>query len=95
MNAKAPRTPNYNTICDHCHLPLRDYKPMDKEAEAETDDIWRRRLGTLAFVDDVVGNLWGQLAELDEDGNTFFLCELSSLIHQCGQSVRCPYMRSI
>ena len=48
---------------------------MDEEAEAETDDIWRRRLGTLAFVDDVIGNLWGQLAELDEDSNTFFLCK--------------------
>lgn len=63
---------------------------MDEEAQAETDDIWRRRLGTLAFVDDVVGNLWGQLAELDEDSNTFFLYTADNGFHlgQWGMGVR-------
>ena len=50
---------------------------MSAEGERETDDIWRRRLGTLAFVDDVVANIWKQLAELDEAENTFFLCTCS------------------
>ena len=87
MTAKAPRTPNWNTVCQHCHLPLRDYLPMTQEGQDESDDIWRRRLGTLAFVDDVVGTLWGQLAELDEDQNTFFLYTADNGFHlgQWGQ----------
>ena len=30
-NVTAPRTPNYNKVCDHCHKPVRNYSPMGEQ----------------------------------------------------------------
>ena len=72
-NKTAPRTPNHNQICTHCHLPVRDYPKMSKEAVKQSDDIWRRRLGCLKFVDDVIGILFKQLHSMKELENTLYV----------------------
>ena len=36
---------------------------MSSVAVAQSDDIWRRRLGCLAYVDDMIGTLFDQLEQ--------------------------------
>mgnify|MGYP002633409301 CR=1 FL=1 len=77
----APRTPNHNVVCEHCHLPLRHYRPMTSAAVAESDDIWRRRLGTLAFVDDMLGRLLDTLDAQGELSRTLMLYTADNGFH--------------
>ena len=80
-DATAPRTPNHNAVCEHCHLPLRHYPKMSDAAVAESDEIWRRRLGTLAFVDDMLGCLMDQLEASAELERTLILYTADNGFH--------------
>ena len=68
---QAPRTPNFNTVCDHCHDPLPSYPAMTPQEVNQTDDIFRRRLGTLQSVDDLIAAVFQTLDAVNETDNTF------------------------
>jgi hypothetical protein len=43
----APRTPTFNTVYADRHATVRNLSPLTDEQIAETDIIFRRRLGTV------------------------------------------------
>eukprot|EP00052_Salpingoeca_macrocollata_P025573 m.232969 g.232969 ORF g.232969 m.232969 type:complete len:540 (+) comp22451_c0_seq9:744-2363(+) len=71
-SSQAPRTPNFNQVCEHCHNPLPSYPKMTDAEVKQTDDIFRRRLGTLQSVDDMVGAIYEQLEAMGQVDNTYF-----------------------
>lgn len=78
---QAPRTPNHNIVCEHCHLPLRHYTTMSDEEVSQSDDIWRRRLGGLAYVDDMLSELLQSIEKISELERTFLLYTADNGFH--------------
>ncbi len=70
-NRTAPRPPTYNTVYSDRHSTVRDLSPLSPEQIEQSDTIFRRRLGALMSVDDLVGAVVDELEAQGLLNNTY------------------------
>ena len=69
----APRTPNWNVVGNRGHhQTVRELSPMSANEAKESDEIYRRRLGTLRSVDRLVESVFSALDATGRADATYF-----------------------
>ena len=72
---KAPRTPNFNPADGVHRKPswLKNLPRLSPEEEAEIDEAYRQRLRSLAAVDELVGDIYSKLADVNKLESTYIM----------------------
>lgn len=80
-DAKAPRTPNYNFTVPTAHWlqAVQAVYGLDDNSAAFADLVYRRRLQTLASVDDAIAAVVGKLTALGLLDNTYIIVSVRAI----------------
>ncbi|KAK5162800.1 uncharacterized protein LTR77_011172 [Saxophila tyrrhenica] len=96
---QAPRTSNFNPVEPSGASWVKDLELLSDDDIATIDEIYRSRLGNMAYVDDMVGSMIQRLEDHGLLENTYFIYTSDNGFHM-GQhrlhaGKRCPYEEDI